>query len=66
VLVESFAIQRYVELRSLMLQSLPTMLDLAQWELLQAHFQDLLEMLSTSYGYVVVLLQLMKQLSIPQ
>jgi hypothetical protein len=37
------------------------MLVLAQWESQHHHFLDQREMLNISYGYVVVLLQLMKR-----
>jgi hypothetical protein len=40
------------------------MLVWARWALLQAHFQALPEMLSTSSGYAAVLQQLMKTISI--
>jgi hypothetical protein len=54
VQVELSVIQRYDDLQFLMLRNLPTMLDLERWELRRAHFQDLLAMLNTSYGYVEV------------
>jgi hypothetical protein len=47
-----------------MLQIPHTMLVWERWALLQAHFQALPEMLSTSSGYAAVLQQLMKAISI--
>jgi hypothetical protein len=60
--VELLEIQRFGDLLFSMSHNRPTMLALEQWELQQALFRVLREMLSISYGFAEVHQQLMKQL----